>query len=296
MTYEDKQPRPDDHSHEPNWENNSLGSSSHDPYVNPKSNGNIEYGPNGQPIFSPQNQTEPYWAQKPTPPNPRDPNIFGLTVKPRSPNNPAPNLGGKNPFGLTDEKLNNLVAPGHVYRDKTLAKVNQSNSATPSNSEPTPASDSSTPEQIPGLPKEGGKPIPETVQKEYREKHGADLKKSKVFQVKDSLLDYIGADMITHGGNIYAKQSESTNPSNRKMQYELQNLAQHPDKKRSILRYSQNDNWLAEQRKKQAILEAARKAEALRQKAEDSVRQRQQQTKKQQMTEKQQMQNASKML
>jgi hypothetical protein len=273
MTYEDKQPRPDDNSHEPHWENNSLGSSSYDPYVNPKSDGNIEYGPNGQPILSPQNQTEPHWAKNPTPSLlSRSPDF--LPVKPRNPNIPVPKLGVKNPFGLTDEKLNNLVAPSHVYRDKTLAKVNQSNSATPSNSEPTPAADSSTPEPIPGLPKESGKPIPESVQKEYREKYGADLKKSKVFQVKDSVLDYIGADMITHGGNIYAKKSESTNPSNPKMQYELQNLTQHRDKKRSILRYSQNDNWLAEQRKKQAILEAARKSEAIRQKTEDDRRQR----------------------
>jgi hypothetical protein len=285
--------RPDDSSHEPHWENNSLGSSSYDPYVNPKSNGNIEYGPNGQPIFSPQNQTEPHWAKNPTPSllsrspyflgvKPRNPDIpvpkLGgdfLPVKPRNPNIPVPKLGEINPLGITDEKLNNLVAPGHAYRNETLAKVNQSDSATnPSNRKPTPASDSSTPEPIPGLPKEGGKPIPETVQKEYREKHGADLKQAKVFKVKDSVLDYIGADMITHGGNIYAKKSESTNPSNPKMQYELQNLTQHRDKKRSILRYSQNDNWLAEQRKKQSILEAARKAEAIRQKAEDDRKRR----------------------
>jgi hypothetical protein len=86
--------RPDDSSHEPYWENNSLGSSSYAPYVNPKSDGNIEYGPNGQPILS-----------------------------------PIPNHTG-----------------------------------------------------------------PKT------------LKKAKVYQVKDSLLDYIGADMLTYGGNLYAKK------------------------------------------------------------------------------------------
>jgi hypothetical protein len=52
MTYENKQHRPDDSCHEPYWENNILGSSSYAPYVNPKSDGNIEYGPNGQPILS----------------------------------------------------------------------------------------------------------------------------------------------------------------------------------------------------------------------------------------------------
>ena len=77
------------------------------------------------------------------------------------------------------------------------------------------------------------------------------IKDVRVHSVDDSLPVYIGADMLTHGKNIYAKKSESTDLSNPKMQYELTHQAAHPKKKnRQILCYSTSDTWVQAERRR----------------------------------------------
>jgi hypothetical protein len=346
MTYEDKQPRPENKpSNEPHWENNSLGSSSYDPYVNPpespySSEGKSELWPSGNPnpIYS-QNQGEPYWAKNATPnpstPSPqyssnglspkglRSPNMPGIppeelaammpSAKTKDPNSPAakpyrnPNMPGISPeelaamrseaeglnspapkqlepkgamgYSLRELKeLEKLVLPSNKYRESTQAIVRETESAankskgelsnTPAPG--TPAKESLPADNHPLLPTEGTV-FPEEVRKEYKQTHNVDMK-GKIIPVKPELTQLLDTPMFARGGNIYVEEGKSTDPKSKPMQFEYANVvrgtkAKHRNQRNSILRYSQNDAWAAEQRKRQTILDNERRRKALADKA-----------------------------
>jgi hypothetical protein len=347
MTYEDKQPRPENKpSNEPHWENNSLGSSSYDPYVNPpespySSEGKSELWPSGNPnhIYN-QNQAEPYWAKNATPnpstPSPqyssngfspkglRSPNMPGIppeelaammpSAKNKDPNSPAkkpyrsPNMPGIPPEELAAmrseaqrpnsptprplepkgsmigysrselKELEKLVLPSPEYRESTQAIVRETESAaskpkgelsnTPAPG--TPAKESLPADNHPLLPTEGTV-FPEEVRKEYKQTHNVDMK-GKIIPVKPELTQLLDTPMFARGGNIYVEEGKSTDPKSKPMQFEYANVvrgtkAKHRNHRNSILRYSQNDAWAAEQRKRQAILDNERRRKALADKA-----------------------------
>jgi hypothetical protein len=154
MTYEEKQPRPDPSSQQPHWENNSLGSSSYDPYIPPPGSPYSEQWPNDNPshLYN-QNQAEPYWAHNPTPnpssPSPqyssnglspkglRSPNQLGISPEElaamrseaEEPNSPAPKqLEPKGAMGYSLRELKEiakLVAKPSEYRTHLTSSETQ---------------------------------------------------------------------------------------------------------------------------------------------------------------------------
>lgn len=222
MTYEDKQPRPENKpSNEPYWDNNSPGSSSSEPYVYPPespyaSQGNIEFGSNGKPIPL-YNPNEPYWANNPTPypstPSPqyssnglspkpyRNPNrpgippeeLASMRSEAKGPNSPAPEpRETKNSIGLSPRELKELaglVAKPSTYKEEAHKIANQTDSPSSevASSPSTSSLSSSQSDLLDRLSPDSGTPLSEKQQVQYSQKMGmpmSDIRKIHVVNIQ----------------------------------------------------------------------------------------------------------------
>jgi hypothetical protein len=221
----------------------------------------------------------------------RNPNIPGISPEElaamrseaQRPNSPTPRplepKGSMIGYSRSELKeLEKLVLPSPEYREstqdiarKTEAAANKSKGELSNTPAPgTPAKESLPADNHPLLPTEGTV-FPEEVRKEYKQTHNVDMK-GKIIPVKPELTQLLDTPMFARGGNIYVEEGKSTDPKSKPMQFEYANVvrgtkAKHRNHRNSILRYSQNDAWAAEQRKRQAILDNERRRKALADKA-----------------------------
>ena len=228
MTYEDKQHRRDDHSHQPYWQDPHQ----HDPYANtPRDlygtpihydiDGNsftVEQDPYGSPIrYDAYGNIFPIEYDHYGEPIPTDYQKAGIHWV-KAPNKykstrPKADSDTETHFGLSPEKLQSLIAPANTnYKTNATDLINKpATPETKATNPTTPAApvNDSTPE-IPGLAKEGGKPIPQDIQDEFNPKlgKGQNLNHIRLF---DSPQTHAQNDLIgepgggfSHGQGIYA--------------------------------------------------------------------------------------------
>jgi Domain of unknown function (DUF4781) len=196
----------------------------------------------------PDDSHQPHWQA------PSQHDFYGNPI--HSEPNPVPESAPKTSFGISITELQTLIAPANSsYKTNAIDILNQS--PRPSAQKNSPSADSSPPssiidpfQNIPDLPKQSGKPIPQDIKDEFKPKlvKNQNLNHIQLFEApeQNAQIGEPEGGAFSHGPNIYTGKNMSKDVLRYEVAHHVHDLqTQQPN--RQLRRYARNDDWVSRQ-------------------------------------------------